>query len=70
MLDSVIQLERETYMQTIKHIALSALILATLAATTGCVVAEPREGYWDRDHHRYYHEHVWRDCGERGEYCR
>jgi hypothetical protein len=72
MLESVIQLERETYMQTIKHIALSALILATLATTTGCVVAEPREGYWDRDHHRYYHEHVWHECTEtdRGEYCR
>ena len=34
----------------------------------GCVV-EPREGYYDRDHHRYYHEHHWRDCGERDPYC-
>jgi len=30
----------------------------------------PREGYWDRDHHRYYHEHEWHDCGDRDDHCR
>ena len=57
-------------MQTIKQFALGALILANLAFTAGCVVAEPREGYWDRDHHRYYREHVWHDCVGHDEYCR
>lgn len=28
-----------------------------------------REGYYDRDHHRYYHDHGWRECGERDEHC-
>ena len=35
----------------------------------GCVI-EPREGYYDRDHHRWYHEHHWRDCDEHEERCR
>jgi hypothetical protein len=70
MLSFVIHLERETSMQTIKHIALSALILATLASTTACVVAEPREGYYDRDQHRYYHERAWHECSGHDEYCR
>jgi hypothetical protein len=34
----------------------------------GCVV-EPHEGYWDRDHHRWWHEHAWHDCGEHDARC-
>jgi hypothetical protein len=34
----------------------------------GCVV-EPREGYWDRDHHRWYHDHAWHDCVEHDVHC-
>lgn len=53
--------------------ALIALLGLTLLASTllaaGCVV-EPREGFYDRDHHRWYHEHQWRDCGEHDEHCR
>ena len=50
-------------------------MLGLIALSTACVVAEPRggyhEGYYDRDHHRYYHENGWRDCGgERDEHCR
>jgi len=46
--------------------------VASLAA--GCVIA-PREGpyhegYYDRDHHRYYHENGWHECGDRDEHCR
>lgn len=52
--------------------ALSSLIGLALLATTllasGCVV-EPHEGYYDRDHHRWYHEHAWHECGERDEHC-
>lgn len=31
------------------------------ALVSGCVI-EPREGYWDRDHHRRWHEHAWVTC--------
>jgi hypothetical protein len=24
-----------------------------------------REGYYDRDHHRYYHDHQWHQCRDR-----
>ena len=54
----------------VKPIALTILALLGLSfVLSGCVV-EPREGFYDRDHHRWYHEHAWRDCGERDEHCR
>ena len=40
-----------------------------LFGSSGCVV-EPREGYYDHHHHRWYHEHRWRDCDEREWRCR
>jgi hypothetical protein len=45
------------------------LLLGLILLAPGCVV-EPREGYYDRDHHRWYHEHEWRECPERDEHCR
>ena len=51
-------------------IAQSGILVAMLMASSGCVVTEPREYYFDRDHHRYYHEHVWHDCHEHDERCR
>lgn len=39
-----------------------------LLASSGCVV-EPREGFYDHDHHRWYHEHGWVNCHERDEHC-
>jgi hypothetical protein len=48
------------------------LLLGLMMFAPGCVV-EPREGYYDRDHHRWYHEHEWRECRERDdrdEHCR
>jgi hypothetical protein len=36
----------------------------------GCIVAQPREGYYDRPHHRYYHEHTWVVCGPGDRHCR
>ena len=44
------------------------LMLGVMLFAPGCVV-EPREGYYDRDHHRWYHEHTWRECGEHEEHC-
>ncbi|HEX9140318.1 MAG TPA: hypothetical protein VF848_11030 [Steroidobacteraceae bacterium] len=48
---------------------LALALLATTLLGAGCVV-EPRDGYYDRDNHRWWHEHAWRDCGEREEHCR
>jgi hypothetical protein len=46
------------------------LLLALTLVAPGCVVVEPREGFYDRDHHRWWHEHAWRDCHDRDEHCR
>jgi hypothetical protein len=46
------------------------LNLSVLTFVSGCVVETPREGYWDRDHARYYHNHAWVDCGPADEHCR
>jgi hypothetical protein len=58
-------------MQTNKRIALCGFLLGFLMFTTGCVVAPGyREGYYDRDHGRYWHEGGWHDCHEHAEFCR
>jgi hypothetical protein len=44
------------------RIAKGSFILGLWMFAAGCVVAEPREGYWDHDHHRYWHEHAWVEC--------
>jgi hypothetical protein len=47
----------------------SLVLLGLMLLVPGCVV-EPREGYFDREHQRYYHEHGWRSCvDERDEHC-
>ena len=48
------------------------LLMGLIAFASGCVVAEPRDGYYDHNHHRYYHEHNWHECGDRDrdERCR
>jgi hypothetical protein len=50
---------------------LLGLIFITLAS--GCIVAPDHggyhEGYYDRDHHRWYHEHGWVDCHDGDEHC-
>jgi hypothetical protein len=43
-------------------LALSGSMLA------GCVVVP--EGYYDRDHHRYYHDRHWHACVDRDYRCR
>ena len=53
---------------------IGSILLGLAVLSAGCVVATPREGYregyYDRDHHRYYHEHVWVDCSDRDDHCR
>jgi hypothetical protein len=51
------------------RLAVSGLMLGLFMFTSGCVV-EPHEGFYDRDHHRWYHEHGWHDCGDRDDHCR
>jgi hypothetical protein len=56
-------------MSNIVRMTMGGLLLSLIVQMSGCVVAEPREGYYDRDHHRYYHEHTWRECHEHDEHC-
>jgi hypothetical protein len=56
-------------MNLVKTGAQRALLLTLVTLASACVVA-PREGYYDRDHHRYYHEHAWHDCGDHDDHCR
>jgi hypothetical protein len=56
-------------MSKLQMIARGSFLFGLLLMVTACVV-EPREGYYDRDHARWYHEHGWRDCGHEDEHCR
>jgi hypothetical protein len=47
----------------------NAFLLTLVTLASACVLA-PREDYYDRDHHRYYHEHAWHDCGDHDDHCR
>lgn len=44
------------------------LLVGAILLASGCVV-EPREGYYDHEHHRWYHEHAWVVCHDRDEHC-
>ena len=49
-----------------------ALIAGVLASATGCIVAPAggyHDGYYDREHARYWHSGGWHRCEEHGEYC-
>jgi hypothetical protein len=52
-----------------RRIATASLLLGLMAIMSGCI-AGPREGYYDRDHNRYYHENTWHECGGQDEHCR
>jgi hypothetical protein len=60
-----------------------ALVIAAVTmALSGCVVHDRevvhdgnysqgyKEGYYDREHNRYWHEQSWHDCVEHDEHCR
>jgi hypothetical protein len=57
-------------MTNTQQILRGSFLMGLIALASACVVAEPREGYYDRDHHRYYQEHVWHECGDREDRCR
>jgi len=53
------------------RIVIGSLFLGTSLFMAGCVVAPPpAEGYYDHDHHRWWHEHSWVNCGPNDEHCR
>lgn len=56
-------------MSTSIRIVMGTFLLGMTLMTSGCVVAEPHEGYYDHEHARWYHEHSWHNCGERDEHC-
>jgi hypothetical protein len=51
------------------RIAKGSFLLGLIGILFGCN-GEPRDGFYDRDHHRYYREHSWHECGDRDEHCR
>lgn len=57
-------------MMNIQYVVKGSFLVGLIALASACVVAEPREGYYDHDHHRYYHQHAWHECAERDRYCR
>ena len=62
---------------SLQRIAISGLLLTLMGLSTGCVVHERggdyhdgyREGYYDREHNRWYHENTWHDCEEHDVHC-
>ncbi|HVN47071.1 MAG TPA: hypothetical protein VMT66_17730 [Steroidobacteraceae bacterium] len=59
-------------------IPLSLVLTAPFFFLSGCVVEHdrevdrvhtPTEGYYDREHHRYYHENAWIVCEDRDPHC-
>jgi hypothetical protein len=51
-------------MSVIQYIARGSCLISLAVLLAGCVLA-PREGYYDRHHHRYYHDHSWHQCRDR-----
>lgn len=56
-----------------------AVLFGLVALSSGCIIHERsgeareegyREGYYDREHNRYYHDHSWHECMEHDAYCR
>jgi hypothetical protein len=59
-------------MNTVPNAFKYAIVIVLAAIGSACVVEQPRyhEGYWDRDHARYWHEGGWHPCSEHAENCR
>ncbi len=56
-------------MTHLQRVLRGGFLVAIVTFASACVVAEPREGYYDHDHHRYYREHNWHDCGDHDDHC-
>ena len=57
-------------MTIIQSIIKGSFLMGLIAFASACVVAEPREGFYDHDHHRYYSGHGWHDCAGHDAACR
>jgi hypothetical protein len=59
-------------MKKTQSLVQGAILLGLIAMSSACVVAGPgyHEGYYDHEHHRYWHENGWHECGDRDEHCR
>lgn len=57
-------------MTNIQRVLRGGFLVAIVTFASACVIAEPREGYYDHNHNRYYREHVWHDCGDHDDRCR
>lgn len=53
-----------------RRMVMSCILLGIAVFMAGCVVAPPAEGYYDRHHHRWYHQHAWVQCRSQDEHCR
>jgi hypothetical protein len=49
-------------------VQVTLFLLGVMLLAPGCVV-EPRDGYYDRDHHRWYHDHAWHGCVDNDIHC-
>jgi hypothetical protein len=59
----------------------AVILTALVMGLSGCVVHDRevvhdggyaqgyKEGYYDREHNRYWHEQAWHDCVEHDEHC-
>jgi hypothetical protein len=47
-----------------------SVLLALISFASACVVESPREGYWDREHNRYWADRAWHDCVIEDIHCR
>ena len=47
----------------------SCVLALAVVFVSGCVIA-PREGYYDRAHSRYWHDHAWHVCVVNDVHCR
>ena len=39
-------------MKNFQHILKGSILLGLIALASGCIIAEPRDGYYERQHHR------------------
>ena len=64
-----------------RPVALGAVALVATVLMSGCVVHDRdvvhdggysqgyKEGYYDHEHGRYWHDQAWHDCVEHDEHC-
>ena len=53
---------------TARRVVSGSFVLALITFAASACVVENREGYWDHDHNRYWHNHAWVSCD--AEHCR